>query len=499
MTPDAQRLRLERDIYRGLLQLGAASDLRPFLEQALLQVVEATGAHQGYLALYSGEDLTEQPAFWLAHHCDEQQLVGVRATLSSGIVRAAVEQGQTISTACAVEDPRFSDQDSVALHGIRAVICAPVADARLGVLYLQGRDEPGPFDEPDRLLVEELARQVAPYAQRLLQGAAVDDPTRALRRQLKGLQGLAGRSTALADLFRQVALVAPLDVTVLLTGPSGVGKTALARAIHVNSPRAGGPCVELNCAAIPESLVESELFGAAKGAHSTADRAMEGKVQAADGGTLLLDEVGELPLASQAKLLQFLQERIYYPLGSTRPRQADVRLVVATNRDLLDAVKQRAFREDLYYRLAVLPVEVPPLAHRREDVGPISEALLAAAARRHALACLPLSMAGRAALQASDWPGNVRQLANTVEAGLIRACGAGATRVDSAHLFPGQQQTGDEVSFQVATRSFQRRLLQETLSATEWNVSEAARRLGLSRSHLHELLRGLELHRPGHR
>lgn len=496
MSDSERRLRTERDLYRDLLHLGAAGDPHPFLEEALRRVVEATGSHQGYLALYRHQDPAAQPDFWIAHDCSAEDVVQVRASLSRGIVREAVEQGQTISTACAVEDPRFREQESVSVQGIRAVMCAPVADAR-GVLYLQGRDAPGPFGEQDRRLLEDFAQQVAPYAERLLEQEHALDPTLPLRQQLKGLDGLAGRSEALAALFRQVALVAPLDVTVLLQGPSGAGKTAIARAIHVNSGRALGPCVELNCAAIPEALVESELFGAEQGAHSTADRRIEGKVHAGTGGTLFLDEVGELPLTSQAKLLQFLQEKVYFRLGGNQPQQADVRLVVATNRDLQQAVKAREFREDLYYRLAVLPMFVPALSERPEDVVPIALTLVAAASRRHALPGLELSPAARAALQACDWPGNVRQLANSVEAGLIRAAGSGAACIETGHLFPGQQELPGQASFQAATRAFQRRLLQETLVALGWNVSAAARQLDVSRSHLNELLRALDLHRPG--
>ncbi len=490
-----ERLRIERDLYRDLLGLGGAEDPLPFLEEALRRVVHAAGSHQGYLALYRRQDLGEEPDFWLAHDCSAEELAMVRASLSRGIVREAVERGETISTACALEDPRFSAQESVAARGIRAVLCAPV-DGALGVIYLQGRDQPGPFGEADSRLLEDFARQVAPYAQRLLEQETAADPTLPFRRRLQGLEHLAGRSEALAALFNHVVLVSPLDVTVLLEGPSGSGKTALARAIHANSPRAAGPFLELNCAAIPSELVESELFGAEKGAHSTADRRTSGKVAAAAGGTLFLDEVGELPLASQAKLLQFLQEKTYFPLGGDQPVEADVRILAATNRDLKRAAAQREFREDLYYRLAVLPLEVPPLSSRTGDVAPIAEALVAAAARRHGLPSLTLSPGGRAALQACDWPGNVRQLANTVEAGLIRAAGAAAASITAGHLFPGAATEEERLTFHAATRAFQRRLLEETLAHTGWNVSAAARELDLSRSHLNELLRALDLRRP---
>ena len=496
MEDPARRLELERDLYRGLLALGA-DDPRPFFQEALRAVVTATESQQGYLAIYPNGDFNLEPAFWLAHDCSDAEVAQVRAQLSSGIIGEALVKGQTISTGCARDDPRFSDQASVMMHGLQAVVCAPVGEPRLGVIYLQGRRVPGPYPEEDRQLLEDLARQVGPYAARMLSTPTDEDPTEPHRRQLKGLEDLAGRSAALASLFKQVALVAPLDVTVLLEGPSGVGKTALARAIHVNSPRALRPCVELNCAAIPENLLESELFGAERGAHSTADRRMEGKVEAAASGTLFLDEVGELPLQSQGKLLQLLQDRTYFRLGGNRPLTADVRVIAATNADLKQAVANKRFREDLYYRLAVLPMRVPALAERREDVGPVARALLAERSRRHGLPNLRLSPGALAALEASDWPGNIRQLANTLEAGLIRAAGADANQVEAGHLFLEGAGPEEPASLQEATRAFQRRLIFEALATNNWNVSQTARELDLSRSRLNELIRGFKLIRPG--
>ncbi len=498
MVDPAARVRIERDLYRGLLALGAADDPRPLLEAALRRVVNATEATQGYIALYGGDGSRAEPVFALAHHCTEDDVAELRTRLSRGIVRDAIESGQTISTAAAIEDPRFMNLESVSLRGIRAVLCAPVGDVGVGVLYLQGRSAPGPFPEADRALVEAVARQVAPYAQRLLRvRRAATDPTAELRSRLSGLEELAGRSPGLAEVFGQVALVAPIDVTVLIRGPSGCGKTALARAIHQNGPRRSGPFVELNCAAIPEALIESELFGAERGAHSTADRRIDGKVVAASGGTLLLDEIGELSAAAQAKLLTFLQSKTFYRLGSSVPETGDVRVLAASHVDLEAAVRQRRFREDLYYRLSVLPIVMPPLRERGDDVEPIAERVLVRVARRHGLSPLPIAPSAMDALLVSDWPGQVRQLANVVEAGLIRATAAGATRVEHAHLFPERREDGpSQDSFHGATRVFQRRLVERALAGESWNVSAVARRLDLSRSRLNELIRSFGLVRP---
>jgi Nif-specific regulatory protein len=419
----------------------------------------------------------------------------LRRAMSSGIVAAALDSGQTVVTQSALLDPRFQERKSVRASGIQAVLCAPIgAEPPIGVLYLQ-RLEPGTFSDEDQARVEMVARRLAPFADRLIareaaRGAA--DATRTVRSRLR-LEGVIGRSAALGAVLQEIAMVAPLDVSVLFTGDSGSGKSQLARAIHDNGPRAGRPMVELNCAALPEALLESELFGAVRGAHSTATAAVQGKIAAAEGGTLFLDEVGELPLAAQAKLLQLLQAKVYYPLGSNRPVRADVRVIAATNADLQEAVQAHRFREDLFYRLHVLPIRVPSLAERREDVPELARHFAALAGERHGLPRLDLSPSALRLLPALDWPGNVRQLAHTVEAATIRAAGTGARQIERAHLFPSAADVPADLqeeglSFQEATRRFQARLLRETMDAAGGNVREVARRLDLTRSHVYNLL-----------
>ncbi|HLK09756.1 MAG TPA: sigma-54-dependent Fis family transcriptional regulator [Candidatus Binatia bacterium] len=496
------RVRRERDLYLRLLKLDEQTELNPFLDEALRVIVEVTGAAHGLLELYDDVEGAEGRRWSTAHRFSEQQVESVRLAISKGIIAQALTSGSTIVTASAQIDPRFRERESVQSGKIDAVLCAPVGGfPPFGVLYLQGRVQPGPFSDDDRLAAENFARHVAPLADRLLvrhRQLRESDATRALRAELR-LEGIIGRSRALAQVLKQIALVAPLHVTVLLTGANGTGKSQLARAIHDNGPRCAGPFIALNCATLPEALVESELFGAVPGAHSTATRRVDGKIAAADGGTLLLDEIGELPLGAQAKLLQLLQSKTYFPLGSNKPVVADVRVIAATNSDLEAAVAARRFREDLFYRLQVVPIRVPSLAEHREDIPELIDHFCACAVERHQLPALTFSPGARRACQAAEWPGNVRQLEHAVEAAVIRAAGEGAVQVERGHVFPdGPGRAADSPraqTLQEATRQFQARLVREVIVECGWNMVEAARRLDIARSHLYTLIRAFGIER----
>jgi Nif-specific regulatory protein len=499
-TNDVERIRRERDLYLRLLELGRAQELGVFLKEALALVVEATGAHQGYLELHDEQDAGGLSSWSIAHGFTNDELATVRAAISQGIIAEALASGRTIETPSALLDPRFRDRGSVQVGNIQAVLCAPVGgDPVVGSLYLQGRVAAGPFTPEDRAKAEIFARHLAPLADRLLVRHGRElDPTAPFRATLR-LENVIGRSEPLAALLRQVALVAPLEVNVLLTGDSGTGKSQIARVIHDNGPRAGHPFVELNCAALPETLIESELFGALPGAHSTAHRRLDGKVAAAEHGTLFLDEIGDLSLSAQGKVLHLLQLKQYYPLGGARPVAADVRVIAATNVDLATAVAEKRFREDLLYRLQVLPVRVPSLAERRADVRELAVYFCAAACERYGLPRVELSKGALRAAESAEWPGNVRQLAHAVEAAAIRAAGEGARQVEQAHLFPGAATAASgeapPVTFQEATRRFQSQFLAETLEDAGWNVMEVARRLDLARSHVYNLIRAFGLER----
>ncbi len=476
---------VERDLYRALLEV-RQSDPAAALAAILELLVSATEAERGYLELYGSRE-TPAPHWTITHGCSTEQELEIQAVTSRGIIAAALAAGTTLHVPYAALDERFSALKSVREQRLEAVLCIPIGGIGRGVLYLEGRRGAGPFREPTVVLAETVARHIWPSVEQAARSdKARPDPTRPFRTRLR-LDDVIGRSAALARVFEQVEPYVPLDVTVLLTGPSGTGKTQMARAIHDNSPRRNGPFVELNCAAIPEGLIESELFGTMAGAFPGARKA-SGKVEAAEGGTLFLDEIVEIPYAAQGKLLQLLQSRQYYALASTKLVSANIRLIAATNSDLGAMVAERRLREDLFYRINVMNVRMPALDERRGDIGELVDELLQRVAREHRLPALPASEQLRLAFESGDWPGNIRQLRNQVEGALIRASAEGAPQVELRHLPDSTGTTDHQPTFHEATRLYQRELLRRELDANNWSVATVAERLDLTRSHIYNLI-----------
>jgi DNA-binding NtrC family response regulator len=300
--------------------------------------------------------------------------------------------------------------------------------------------------------------------------------------------GILGESPALQAALDRAARVIPRPtVTVLITGETGTGKELLARAIHYNGPRRDAPFVDVNCAAIPEQLLESELFGHEKGAFTGAVGSKPGLMQLADGGTLFLDEIGHLALPLQGKILRALEERVMRRVGGTRAIPFDVRLIAATHVDLADAVRRGEFREDLYYRLNVVPIELPALRARQDDVVMIAKHFLARFAREYELPPLLLTPPATRALRERRWTGNVRELRNVIERAVLLATGP-ALDVDAVAEPTSSAHRNGELPFPATLADLNRAAVARMLELCGGNKTEAARRLGISRPRLHRLL-----------
>ncbi|MGD1068860.1 MAG: sigma-54 dependent transcriptional regulator [Bryobacteraceae bacterium] len=298
---------------------------------------------------------------------------------------------------------------------------------------------------------------------------------------------IVGRSTAMQQIFATIMRVAPTRATVLLAGESGVGKDLIARAIHFHSPRRDRPFVKINCAAIPENLMESELFGYEKGAFTGANVSKPGKFEEADTGTVMLDEIGEVPANIQIKLLRILQEREFERLGSNKTMHIDVRVIAATNRDLRAALEDGTFREDLYYRLNVVPMEIPPLRARKEDIPYLAHHFVEKLAPEMGGRVTDITDAAIEKLMQYHWPGNVRELENVIERSIVMALGekldAGDIRLDM-NLRPraasGELGLPDGMSLD----TYEQELIKDSLKKANGNKSQAARMLGLTRNAL---------------
>jgi DNA-binding NtrC family response regulator len=317
------------------------------------------------------------------------------------------------------------------------------------------------------------------------------DENRELRAELGQryeFDNIVGRSDSMRDIFGTVERVAPTRATVLLCGESGVGKDLIARAIHHHSPRDGRPFVKINCTALPENLMESELFGYEKGAFTGANTTKPGKFEQADTGTVFLDEIGDVPASVQVKLLRILQEREFERLGSNKTRHIDVRVLAATNVDLRAALEQGTFREDLYYRLNVLPINIPPLRDRKEDIPFLADHFVKKLRKDLGASAQSISEAAIQRLLEYRWPGNVRELENVIERSMVLATGptleAADIKLDLAPKPRTAAVTDGFLPDGMTLDDFERSIIREALHRADGNKSQAARLLGLTRNAL---------------
>ena len=351
-----------------------------------------------------------------------------------------------------------------------------------------------------KLQIDELELRI----RRALQRQNLESENRQLHQRLEkrfGVDNIIGEASAMKEVFETLRAVAPTKATVLITGESGTGKELVAKAIHQNSTRAKGPMVTVNCAALPSTLLESELFGAERGAYTGAHERRIGRIEQAQGGTLFLDEIGEIDATTQVKLLRFLGERTFERLGSSKTLTADVRLLTATNKDLMTLVKEGKFREDLYYRLAVVPIHLPPLRARALDIPALAAAFLKEFASDNEKSVTSISTEALELMLKYHWPGNVRELRAAIEHSVVLCRGDQILGRDlpQAVRTPQSVYTEQSTREQLATgklsmKDAERQLMIHALQETGGNRTLAAKQLGISRRTLHRRLHefGLE-------
>jgi Nif-specific regulatory protein len=368
-------------------------------------------------------------------------------------------------------------------------------DRALGVLYLDTEDSASQINQDHLQLVTAIAGIAAVAIQNARHIEWLEGENRRLLEDVNLEHNMVGESAVMRHVYQLISKVAPTDSTVLISGESGTGKELAARAIHQNSKRASKPFVAVNCAALAESLLESELFGHEKGAFTGAIAQKKGRLEVADGGTLFLDEVGEISPALQVKLLRVLQEREFERVGGARTIKVDIRLVAATNQDLEQAITQGRFRQDLFYRLNVVSIEMPALRDRREDIPLLASYFVekySAKCNRHVRG---ISLEARMRLKNYDWPGNVRELENAIE----RAVVLGTTEqilpedLPEALLETATQESAQSAKYHEAVAQTKKQIILEAMEQAGGNYTEAARILEVHPNYLHRLIRNLNL------
>ncbi|MBL8206644.1 MAG: sigma 54-interacting transcriptional regulator [Blastocatellia bacterium] len=488
--------RLARD-HGVLLKLGrainAAGSLEALQRQLLDFIFEVVPAERGAILL-TGKNREEVISIFGR---SKQAMLKQPMQVSSTIVSQVRMERAALLSNNVMESHTFGTAQSLVASHIHSMLAVPlvVFEKLIGILYLDSSNPLVQFDEEHLRLMTAVAGIAAVAIENVRRLEWLEGENQRLQEEIHLAHDMIGESPRMRSIFQTIAKVAPTDSTVLIRGESGTGKELVARAIHRNSPRASKPFVAINCAALTETLLESELFGYEKGAFTGAIAQKKGKFEIADGGTVFLDEMGEMQPALQAKLLRVLQEHEFERVGGTKPIKTNLRLIAATNRDLEAAIKNNTFRADLYYRLNVVSITNPPLRERREDIPALAQFFTAKYSQKCKRPVTGLSAATIARLQSYDWPGNVRELENTIE----RAVVLGSTNLIQVEDLPESILEQEPVAGLMTTkyedtlRETKKQLVLRALEQANGNQAEAAKLLGMHASNLHRLIQNLKL------
>ncbi|MGH9396854.1 MAG: sigma 54-interacting transcriptional regulator [Terriglobia bacterium] len=475
---------------------GALNEVRELesLERQLLEMLfQVIPAGRGAILLAGETRGVWESTFGLWRGAKGQRPVQVSRT----VLRQVVDEGLGILSTDTHTDPVLRQSESLHQARVVAVLCVPLLafDKLIGAIYLDTTDRARIFDRDHLALLIGIAGVAAPALENVSRLAHLESENRRLMNELHAQHNMVGESERFRQVQRFIAKAAPAEATVLIMGESGTGKELVARALHDLSHRAAKPFVAINCAAIPENLLEAELFGHERGAFTGAIALKRGKLEMAGGGTLFLDEIGELAPALQAKLLRVLQQREFERVGGTQAVRVDLRIIAATNRNLEDSVRAGSFRQDLFFRINVVAVTLPPLRDRREDIPLLATYFIAKLSEHSGRRVRSISPKAKACLLRYDWPGNVRELENAIE----RAMVLGSSEVIEVEdlpesLFESLPANSTEIPrFQEVLQHTKRQLILEAIEASQGTFTEAAKRLGLHPNYLHRLIRNLNL------
>jgi transcriptional regulator with GAF, ATPase, and Fis domain len=464
------------------------------LEQLLDEAIEVTRADKGFLILREDGELRVK----VARNLSRENLEDAVERVSDSIVDKVVRTRKPLVVSDALDDPEFKASKSVVNLRVLSVMCVPLLrDGELfGVLYV-GNDRLVNRFEPKSLdMLTIFAAQALLLIQNalLVNGLKLDNTE--LRRRLDDSRygDIVGTCQGMRDVYKRIDKIAPTDISVLITGETGTGKELIARELHRHSPRAKGPFITINCGAIPENLLESELFGHVRGAFTGAVNTKVGRFQAAIGGTLFLDEIGEMPLQLQVKLLRALQEKVVYKVGDHRGEPVDIRVVAATNRVLEDEVRKGTFREDLYYRLNVVTLKLPPLHERGEDLFVLGTYFLQKYAKEFSSKVKGFSPSASVAMKKYVWPGNIRELENRIKKAVVLAdkplLGADDLDLKPENLEP-------VLPLAEARERWQKQYIQEVYERNNHNKTKTAKDLGVDPRTIFRHFEKLEADKPG--
>jgi transcriptional regulator with GAF, ATPase, and Fis domain len=421
-----------------------------------------------------------------------------------GVVGEALHSRKPVWVADAYADSRFSQKvDRATGYRTRNLLCVPMLGANrepIGVFEVINKHS-GAFEDDDLDILQELASPVAAALENTRERELLLRSNRVLTEQVTRGSTIIGESPAISAMRSTIARLANTDLPVLILGESGTGKEVASQALHYQGPRAERPFIAVNCAALPETLLESELFGHEKGAFTDAHEMRRGKFELAEGGTIFLDEIGDMSPGGQARLLRVLEQKVITRVGGSQVIPINVRVIAATNARLAESVRQKKFREDLYFRLNVVTLDLPPLRERPDDVIPLAEHFLSQFSLQARRPKLHLSAEARRRLQAHHWPGNIRELRNLMERVAFLAPADRVEAEDLAFILsPGREQfeeLSDDQGLSEATNHFQQQFIRRAIRRVRGNMSEAAKILGLHRSNLYRKMRQLGMNEAG--